>query len=133
VLRPCGPEDFAAIHAIINDAAAIYRGRIPEDCWHEPYMPPEALQRDISEGVTFWGWEAAGALIGVMGYQRVADAFLIRHAYVLPAHQSKGIGHRLLTHFTAAPPPRLMVGTWRAASWAIAFYERHGFVRVPTE
>ena len=28
---------------------------------------------------------------------------------------------------------QLLVGTWAAASWAIRFYERHGFVAVPRD
>src|SRR5438552_3324216 len=82
MIRRCTDADVPAIETIINEAAEIYRGAIPADCWHEPYMPRPALESEIAKGVDFWGWEEAGALVGVMGLQRVRDASLIRHAYV---------------------------------------------------
>jgi GNAT superfamily N-acetyltransferase len=126
-LRPCRDEDFAAIHSIINSAAEAYRDVIPPDCWHEPYMPREKLAADISLGVRFWGCEDAGELLGVMGIQSVRDVELIRHAYVRPGRQRGGVGAALIETLKAHNPGRMLVGTWRAASWAIAFYRRHGF------
>jgi GNAT superfamily N-acetyltransferase len=66
-------------------------------------------------------------LIGVMGIQHVADVDLIRHAYVLPGNQHRGIGSALLAHLQNSSTPRMLVGTWTAAEWAIRFYQRHGF------
>jgi len=119
--------DRPAIEAIINEAAEAYRGVIPEDCWHEPYMSGAALRREIEAGVRFWGWEDAGALLGVMGSQRVRDVTLIRHAYVRTAAQGRGIGAALLKFLADQTAGALLVGTWAAAQWAIRFYERHGF------
>jgi hypothetical protein len=67
-----------------------------------------------------------------MGIQHVRDVTLIRHAYVLPVHQGRGIGGRctFLAEQTTGP---LLVGTWAAADWAIRFYERHGFRLVPLQ
>src|SRR5690348_2958835 len=96
MIRPCADADFAAIESIVNEAAEAYRGVIPADCWHEPYMPAAALAAEIAAGVEFWGWEEAGALAGVMGIQPVRDVTLIRHAYVRTAHQGRGIGGALL-------------------------------------
>ena len=127
MIRPCGNADLAAIDTIINEAAAKYKCVIPADCWHEPYMPREELMAEIRAGVRFYGFEDAGALIGVMGIQRVGDATLIRHAYVLPAHQSRGIGGALLDALACQSNGRLLVGTWADAEWAIRFYQRHGF------
>src|SRR3569832_115188 len=90
--RRCKPEETELIGAIINAAAQAYRGVIPADCWHEPYMPLEALEREIVAGVSFWGCEADGALAGVMGIQAVKDVELIRHAYVAPQTQGRGLG-----------------------------------------
>ena len=106
---------------------------IPADRWHEPYMPPHELDSEIAAGVEFWGYEADGALIGVMGIQSVRDVVLIRHAYVAPGSQGRGVGGALLEHL---PPPRtgrILVGTWAAAEWAIRFYRRHGFEPVGPE
>lgn len=127
MIRPCTGADVPAIGAIVNAAAIAYRGAIPADCWHEPYMPEEALMAEIDAGVAFRGWEAAGELRGVMGLQRIADATLIRHAYVHPEAQGRGIGSALLQELSAATPGKLLVGTWAAATWAIRFYSRHGF------
>jgi len=131
MIRRCANADFPAIEAIINEAAQAYRGVIPADCWHEPYMTGFALKAEVDAGVNFWGWEESGALIGVMGIQYVREATLIRHAYVRTAHQGRGIGGALLKFFADQATGLLLVGTWAAAEWAIRFYERHGFRLVP--
>jgi N-acetylglutamate synthase-like GNAT family acetyltransferase len=127
MIRPCSKEDFDAIHEIINDAAAAYRGVIPADRWHEPYMGREALAAEMAAGVRFWGWEEAGRLVGVMGIQDVRDVTLIRHAYVRTAQRGGGIGGKLLAHLRSLTERPLLIGTWAAARWAIGFYEKHGF------
>jgi len=126
-IRPCRDEERGALLAIVNAAAEAYRDVIPADRWHEPYMPREELDAEIAAGVVFSGYEAEGELVGVMGVQAVRDVDLIRHAYVAPAQQGRGIGGALLEHLLAASTRRTLVGTWAAAEWAIRFYERHGF------
>jgi N-acetylglutamate synthase-like GNAT family acetyltransferase len=126
-IRRCEPSDFAAILAIVNDAAQAYRGHIPADRWHEPYMPADELARELAAGVAFWGCEEAGALVGVMGLQDVRDVALLRHAYVATAARGRGIGGLLLEHIVAGATRPMLVGTWAAATWAIRFYERHAF------
>lgn len=116
--------------AIVNAAASAYRGVIPADRWVEPYMPLAELVGEIAASVEFWGLEEAGELVGVMGVQPVRDVTLIRHAYVVPGLQGRGIGGALLSALEARSSGQLLVGTWAAASWAIRFYERHGFVAV---
>jgi N-acetylglutamate synthase-like GNAT family acetyltransferase len=128
MIRPCTDADVPAIEIIVNDAAQKYRGVIPPDCWREPYMPHHELLGEIAAGVRFWAWqEDSGALIGVMGMQKVPDATLIRHAYVLSGNQSRGIGGALLNRLLGQSSGRSLVGTWAAAGWAIRFYQRHGF------
>lgn len=133
MIRRCTDADFEAIEAIINEAAEAYRGAIPSDRWHEPYMTREALAAEIAAGVNFWGWEEDGALAGVMGLQEVKDATLIRHAYVRTAQQGKGIGGALLKWLVDQTSGKLLVGTWAAAEWAIRFYQQHGFRLVSPE
>jgi len=133
VIRPCADSDFEAIFSIINDAAEAYRGVIPGDCWHEPYMSRESLRREIESGVRFWGYEDNGELIGVMGMQDVQDVILIRHAYVRTASRNRGIGGELLSELRKLAARPVLVGTWAAARWAIRFYERHGFRLLATE
>ena len=126
-IRLCRDDEHKAVLAIVNDAAESYRDVIPHDRWHEPYMPLEGLLSDIAAGVAFWGYEAEGTLIGVMGFQPMHDVDLIRHAYVLPGCQRRGVGGGLLAHLRRLSSRRMLVGTWAAADWAIRFYERHGF------
>jgi GNAT superfamily N-acetyltransferase len=132
-IRRCGDHERKQILEIVNAAAQAYRGVIPGDRWHEPYMPPDELDSEIAAGVEFWGCEDDGALLGVMGIQRFDDVDLIRHAYVAPASQSRGVGSALLEHLAASATRRMLVGTWAAAEWAIRFYERHGFELVTPE
>ena len=132
-IRPCRDDERGSIFTIVNAAAEAYRGVIPADCWHEPYMSAEALDGEIASGVVFWGSEIDGELAGVMGVQPVRDVDLIRHAYVRPALQGRGIGGALLEHFMRRATRRMLVGTWAAAEWAIRFYERHGFEPVGPE
>jgi GNAT superfamily N-acetyltransferase len=126
-VRPCRDDERPAILAIVNEAAEAYRGVIPPDRWHEPYMPADELDAEIAAGVAFWGYEADGALLGIMGIQPVDDVDLIRHAYVAPGSQRRGVGGALLEHLTRSATRSLLVGTWAAADWAIRFYQRHGF------
>ncbi|MBO0718423.1 MAG: GNAT family N-acetyltransferase [Rhizobiales bacterium] len=128
-IRLCRDDERDDILSIINAAAEAYRGVIPADRWHEPYMPGEELDRERAAGVVFWGYEERRRLAGVMGLQEMRDVTLIRHAYVAPAKQRDGIGGKLLAHLQQMSTKPMLVGTW-AASWAIRFYERHGFVLV---
>lgn len=131
MIRELSAEDRDAIYEIINQAARAYQGIIPEDRYHEPYMPLEELRPEM-ERMTFFGWEGQGRLVGVMGFEVVRDVTLIRHAYVLPDYQRQGIGTRLLEHLKQlTSTKRLLVGTWADASWAIDFYQKHGFRLMP--
>jgi GNAT superfamily N-acetyltransferase len=130
IIRQCRDDERDDILAIINAAAEAYRGVIPADRWHEPYMPGDEFDHECSAGVVFWGYEDRARLIGVMGLQDVSAANLIRHAYVAPAKQRDGVGGKLLTHLSGMSTKPMLVGTWAAATWAIRFYQRHGFALV---
>jgi GNAT superfamily N-acetyltransferase len=125
--RRCRPDERARILGIINAAAEAYRGAIPADRWHEPYMSADELDREIRAGVQFWGREEEGVLVGVMGTQAMHEVDLIRHAYVDPAWQRRGVGAALIDHLRTLSTHRMLVGTWAAATWAIRFYEHHDF------
>lgn len=127
VIRKCEESEFDAILAIINDGAQAYKGVIPGDCWKEPYMSAQELRREIDDGIIFWGYEAQGDLIGVMGIQQVKDVTLIRHAYVRTAHRNRGVGSALLSSLRQQASRPVLIGTWADAAWAIRFYEKHGF------
>ena len=133
MIRPCTAADFNAIYAIVNDAAQAYCGVIPADRWHVPYMPEDELRQEIASGVRFWGWQQDGQLLGVMGIQDVQDVTLIRHAYVRTACRNGGIGGKLLARLRELTARPILIGTWAAATWAIRFYQKHGFRLVTPE
>ena len=127
VIRICTHDDLTAIFAIINDAAQAYKGVIPADRWHDPYMPLAELEHEIERGVAFWGVEAGGELVGVMGIQDRGEVDLIRHAYVRTRSRREGIGSELLRHLERLKAKPILIGTWADALWAIRFYEKHGY------
>ena len=133
MIRTCDNTDFETIYEIINDGAEAYKGVIPADRLKEPYMDRDELRHEIDAGVEFWGYEEAGELLGVMGIQQVLDVTLIRHAYVRTDRQKKGIGGKLLLHLRTMTSRPILIGTWADASWAIRFYEKHGFRVVTVE
>jgi GNAT superfamily N-acetyltransferase len=131
LIRKSVEADLAAMLAIVNDAAQAYRGVIPADRWREPYMPPDELAEEIADGVVFRVAEEDGRLLGVMGIQDKGAVALVRHAYVAPNIQRKGVGTRLLRHVEGLADKPILIGTWADASWAIEFYRRNGFTVVP--
>jgi len=133
MIRLCTASDNPDICAIVNDAARAYQGVIPADRWHKPYMPLAELEQEINRGVEFWGYAEDQQLVGVMGLQPVRDVTLIRHAYVRTALRQHGIGGQLLGHLLKRIEGQILVGTWRAAAWAVRFYEKHGFQLVGDE
>jgi N-acetylglutamate synthase-like GNAT family acetyltransferase len=133
MIRKCTDSDIPAIFEIVNDAAQAYKGVIPADRWHDPYMPPNELQSEIADGVEFWGCEESGNLLGVMGIQDKGPVCLIRHAYVRRGRQQSGIGTRLLRHLESVTEKPILIGTWAAATWAVAFYQRNGYRLLPEE
>lgn len=132
-IRLARDADFPRILAIINEAAQAYHGIIPPDRWHEPYMPPDDLTREIADGVAFWVAEQGGQVVGVMGIQDKGEVALVRHAYVASTVQRGGVGTRLLHHVQHLADKPILIGTWAAASWAIEFYRRNGFHVVPSD
>ena len=127
MIRRCQDEDFDNIWSVINEGAAAYKGVIPQDCNAEPYMSRSKLRNELDHGVIFWGDYENAELIGVMGLQDVREVTLIRHAYVRTRHQRKGVGARLLQHLTSLTERPILIGTWADATWAIVFYQKHGF------
>ena len=127
MISKCNEGDFATIYEVINDGASAYKGIIPADRWHEPYMSKEELKKQIEEGVEFWRFQEDGEILGVMGIQYKGDVTLIRHAYVRSTERKKGIGGKLLQHLRSMSPTPILIGTWADETWAIDFYMKHGF------
>ena len=133
MIRKCTEADFDLIYEIINDAAEAYRGIIPADRWHEPYMAREQLRQETDAGVEFWGFEEGGTLIGVMGIQDRGNVTLIRHSYVRSRMRNRGIGSRLLRFLESTTEKPILIGTWADATWAVTFYQKRGYRLVSTE
>ena len=133
MIRLCTESDYKQVFEIINDAAYAYKGIIPEDRWHEPYMPFDELMKEIEQGVVFWGLEQDGQLLGVMGIQDKGEVTLIRHAYVSARAQKSGIGTKLLKYLEGMTEKPVLIGTWASASCAITFYEKNGYTLVSEE
>jgi N-acetylglutamate synthase-like GNAT family acetyltransferase len=133
MIRECKESDLNTIFEVINDAAQAYKGVIPQDRWHEPYMSLAELRTQIEDGIVFWGLERDGQLLGVMGIQDKGDVTLIRHAYVLSRAQKRGIGEKLLQHLQNMTEKPILIGTWVAASWAVSFYQKNGYTLVSEE
>ena len=127
MIHPYHPKDFFSILELINNAAQAYKGIIPADRWHDPYMTEEDLIRQMAQGVQFWCYHDQEQIAGVMGIQDKKVVTLIRHAYVLTTHQQRGIGSQLLQHLSTLTTLPVLIGTWASAKWAIQFYQKHGF------
>jgi GNAT superfamily N-acetyltransferase len=128
MIRTLSEADSQNILEVVNNAARVYKGKIPSDCWKEPYMSKKELKEEIEFGVQFYGWMENVVLVAVMGIQHMDDVTLIRHAYVSTNLQQKGFGEKLLKHLlNLAQTSIVYVGTWQAASWAIKFYQKNGF------
>ena len=122
-------NDTPKILHVINDASLRYKGIIPDNCWHEPYMSEQELIDEFSNGVRMYGYHHHNKLIGVIGIQKIQDIILIRHAYTLTSYQGKGAGSALLEYLLKKNKnSRLLVGTWKNATWAIQFYEKFDFI-----
>ena len=129
MIREYIKSDSSKILYVINDAAVRYKGIIPDNCWHEPYMSEQELVDEFTNGVRMFGYNRNNKLIGVIGIQEIKDVILIRHAYTLTSYQGKGIGSALLKYLLKRNQnSRLLVGTWRKARWAIRFYEKFDFI-----
>jgi GNAT superfamily N-acetyltransferase len=133
LIRLCSPGDIDAVYQIINDSARAYEGHIPDDRYHQPYMPRDELLSEIADGVVFYGYEEDGSLLTVMGIQDKGAVTLIRHAYTRTERQGEGIGSQLLEHLLKTTIKPVLIGTWRDATWAVMFYQKHGFQLVSDE
>jgi N-acetylglutamate synthase-like GNAT family acetyltransferase len=132
-IRVLKTDDLPVIFEIINDSARAYQGVIPPDAWHEPYMSLDELESEIRKGVRFYVFEMAGRILGVMGIQEVKDVTLVRHAYVRTECRGRGIGRSLLDYMIQLTHRPVLIGTWKAATWAIEFYRKNGFELVSAE
>jgi GNAT superfamily N-acetyltransferase len=127
VIRLCNQMEFDIICEIIDESARAYEGQIPDDCYHQPYMPRDELLSEIADGVVFHGYEKDGSLVAVMGIQDRGPVTLIRHAYTRTERRREGLGSKLLEHLLELTAKPVLVGTWRDATWAVRFYQKHGF------
>jgi len=133
LIRLCNNDEIEEVHRIINDAATAYKGHIPDDRYHEPYMTIDELNIEINDGVVLWVYEEEKKIKGVMGIQDKNEVSLIRHAYVRTHQRNSGIGTKLLAHLMELTEKPILIGTWAAADWAIRFYKKNGFELVASD
>lgn len=133
MIRRCDEKDFDTILDVINDSAQCYRGVIDPDCWNDPYMSADYLRHEIDNGVRFWSFERDEVIIGVMGVQDVMDVTLVRHVYVKSASRNSGAGSALLERIREMTDKPILMGAYKAAVWALDFYEKHGFKLIDGE
>ena len=133
MIARCTDGELLLVNAIINESAQVYKGIIPADRWHEPYMSLSEMKDEMVQGVIFYGYHLDGALVGVMGIQEVKDVTLIRHAYVLTEFRGQGVGRLLLEHLKQLTTRPILIGTWKATTWAVKFYQQNGFRLVDEE
>ena len=126
-------RDIEEIYEVINDAAMAYKGKIPDDRWHEPYMTKKELREQLEDGVIFFCYIENKKILGVMGIQHKNEVDLIRHAYVRTDQRKKGIGSILLKEIIQKTKKPVLIGTWRDADWALNFYKKNGFELVSEE
>jgi N-acetylglutamate synthase-like GNAT family acetyltransferase len=130
-LRPCVEGDFCQILDTINDGARAYRGHIPEDFWKEPYVSAVELRAALDQGMRFLAVvEPSGRFAGVLAMHERMNACMIRYVYVRCALQGQGVGTRLLHACQSIATRKILIAAWGGATWAVAFYERHGFRRI---
>ena len=91
MIRKLTNTSIHEIITVVNDAATVYKGKIPVDRWKEPYMSTQELKEEINSGVQFYGYVKNYNIVAVMGIQPVDNVALIRHAYTLTSQQRKGI------------------------------------------
>lgn len=127
MIRKALRGDLPAIHEIINDAASAYKGVIPASFTRGEYMTEKYLKDELRSGVKFFCYTRRGRPLGVMGIQDVRDVTLIRHAYVRTSARRQGIGGKLLKYLLGRAKKPVLIGTWRAAKWAVDFYKGYGF------
>jgi N-acetylglutamate synthase-like GNAT family acetyltransferase len=132
-IAACEESDLPVVGEIINESAMAYKGVIPADRWHEPYMPFHELESEVARGVRFYAYRQDGIIVGVMGVQNVKDVMLIRHAYVRTRCRGQGIGRALLEFTNQLTTRPVLIGAWKAATWAVEFYEKNGFSLVTEE
>ncbi len=73
LIRICREDERAAVVSIINSAAEAYRGVIPADRWHDPYMSADELDRETRIRRTFCGYdESNGTLAGLWACSQCA-------------------------------------------------------------
>jgi GNAT superfamily N-acetyltransferase len=125
-------DDRDEVLAVINAAAERYRGVIPAESDTDPYMSAAELESALA-AMQFYG-AVRDRLVGVIGTQERADVSLVRHLYVRPPAQGEGIGTALLERaLERADAETVLVGTWKAAEWAVEFYRANGFELLGTD
>ena len=114
--------------SLINEAAQWYREFLPEAEVAGPEMTAEEWDAEALR-MTWYGAFVEDQLVGVMGAENVHDVVLLRHAYVRPDRQRRGVGSALVRHAEnrVSGGGRIVVGTYAANHKARNALERAGY------
>lgn len=112
-IRALAPGDRDAALAVINTAARWYRDFLPSEDVHDPEMTPEQWEAEARR-LAWYGAFDGDVLVAVGGLEHVRDAALLRHGYVLPEYQRRGVGALLREHLEqqVGGVTRIIVGTY---------------------
>ncbi len=132
-LREVTEADVPKVVALVRETLAEFgltfgQGAVTDD---QLYALPGSY---TSQGGAFFVAVEGLELLGTAGVAPVAPGvFELRKMYLSPASRGRGVGHRLLeaclAHCRARGAKRVVLDTAEKMTAAIAFYEKHGFVR----
>ena len=113
---------------MINTAARWYRDFLPPEAVHDPEMTPAQWEAEARR-LAWYGVFDGNVLVAVGGLEHVRDVALLRHGYVLPEYQRRGVGALLREHLEhqVRGVSRIIVGTYAGNYKARGALDKAGY------
>jgi GNAT superfamily N-acetyltransferase len=104
---------------------------IPPEDFIEPYFTEETFKESF-EKIDFFAYFENSKILGVAGLQiDESGQGWVRLVYILPEHQRKGIGNKLVERIEQEAQKKglqeITLYTFDKAIWAVRFYEKLGY------
>ncbi|MCE2530596.1 MAG: GNAT family N-acetyltransferase, partial [Acidimicrobiia bacterium] len=96
---------------------------------HAPEMHEAGWEAE-AERMTWWGAFSDQGLVAVTGSESIGDVVLLRHIYVLPEHQRRGVAGaliRCLEEISPGSTRMIVAGTYAANYKARGLLEKSGY------